>query len=150
MRGSSTFFYSRSGRKIEMHRTIACVDRPAPAAGRMAVLCMVLAGAGFGCATQRSPFVDPENSRIVIEIDNRTFEDATVHAIWEGRRVRLGRVTGTMKGSYVLPVDRSIPVYFEIDLFNGPECTTRQIWADPGDIILLQIDSRTFGLDCRE
>ncbi len=54
-----------------MHGAIARVERRASGAGRMAVLCMVLAGAGFGCAsTQRSPFVDPSETTIHIEIDN--------------------------------------------------------------------------------
>ena len=142
--------YSRSGRTIEMRRTSPRVDRRASAAGRMAVLCIVFAGAGFGCAaTQRSPFVDPSKTTIHIEIENRGWEDATVHAIWSGGRRRLGTVTATMTADYTLALDRSVLMHFEIDLLNGPECITEQIFADPGDIILLQIDRRAFTrFDC--
>ena len=142
--------YSRSARTIGMRGTSPRVDRRASAAGRMAVLFMVLTGAGFGCvSTQRSPFVDPSETTIHIEIDNRGWEDATVHAIWSGGRRRLGTVTGTMRADYTLALDRSVLMHFEIDLLNGPECITQQIFADPGDIILLQIDRRFLGgADC--
>ncbi len=128
-----------------MRGTIARVERRA-AAGRMAVLSVVLVGAGFGCShTQPSPFRDASETTIHIEIDNRGFEDATVHAIWSGGRRRLGTVTGAMTVDYTLALDRSVLMHFEIDLLNGPECITQQIFADPGDIILLQIDSRFLG-----
>ncbi len=133
-----------------MHGAIARVERRASGAGRMAVLCMVLAGAGLGCAsTQRSPFVDPSETTIHVEIENRGWEDATVHAVWSGGRRRLGTVIGAMTADYTLALDRSVLMHFEIDLLNGPECITQQIFADPGDIILLQIDRRFLGgADC--
>ena len=133
-----------------MHGTMARVDRCASAGGRMAVLCMVLAGASLGCApTLRSPFVGREDATIRVQIDNRSFEDATVHAVWPGRRLRLGTVIGSMSATYTLQLDRSVLLHFEIDLLAGPECRTQQIWADPGDIILLEIDRRFInGFDC--
>ena len=133
-----------------MHGTIARVDRRASVAGRMAVLCMVLAGANFGCAAaRRSPFVAREDATIRVQIENRAFQDATVHAIWPGRRLRLGTVTATMTANYTLQVDRSVLLHFDFDLLAGPNCTTRQIWADPGDIIVLEINSRFIdGPDC--
>ena len=133
-----------------MHGRVARVERRASVAGRMAVLCMVLAGGTFGCAAARNPFVSPEDATIRVQIDNRAFQDATVHAIWPGRRLRLGIVTGVTTANYTLPLDRSVFLQFELDLLAGPRCTTRQIWADPGDIILLEIDSRFInGFDCR-
>ena len=133
-----------------MHGTIACVDRRASVAGRMTLLCLVLAGANSGCApAARSPFVAPGEAVVRIQVDNRAFQDATIHAIWPGRRLRLGIVTGATTANYTIPLDRSVLLRFELDLLAGPRCGTREIWADPGDIILLEIDSRfTTGPDC--
>ncbi len=118
---------------------IARVDGRASAAGPMAVLCMVLAGASFGCAAPRSPLGDPEGARIQIEVQNSTFEDATIYAVWSGHRRRLGTVTGTSTAEYRLLWTHSVPLQIEIRLLAGRGCTTRQIVADPGDIILLEI-----------
>jgi len=124
--------------EIEMHGTIA----RASSAVRMAVLCMVLAGASFGCGAQRerAPFVDPGDARIRFDIQNRGWNDATVHAILGGgRRVRLGIITGKQTASFLLPVPTSVLLQLEIDVLAGPGCTTRDMWADPGDIIVLEI-----------
>ena len=125
-----------------MHGIIASVEGRAFATGRTAVLCMVLAGASFGCAgTPRSPFIDPEDARIQIEVLNRNFQDATLHAIWPGGRQRLGTVIGITTAEYRLAWPISAVLQIEIDLLAGPECTTRGIMADPGDIIVLEIDA---------
>ena len=132
----------RSERKIEMHGTIARAGRRASTAGHMAVLCMVLAGASFGCVpSRRSPFVDPDEARIRIQVINRAFQDATLHAIWSGGRRRLGIVIGNTTANYVLPWERSVLLRFGIDLLAGSECTTREVWANPGDILVLEIQS---------
>ena len=124
-----------------MHGIIVRVERRAFATGRTAVLCMVLACASFGCATPRSPLVDPEDARIHIEVLNRNFQDATIHAIWPGNRQRLGTVIGITTAEYRLPWAFSGILQIEIDLLAGPECTTRGIMADPGDIIVVEIDA---------
>ena len=127
-----------------MHGIIARVDGRGSATGRMPVLCMpvlcmVLAGASFGCGTARSPLVDPDEARIHIEVQNRTFEDATIHAVWTGNRRRLGTVLGITTAEYRLSWTDSDVLQLEIKLLAGPGCTTRQIVADPGDIIVLEI-----------
>ena len=125
-----------------MQKAIVRVDRRAAAAVRMAVLCMVL-GASFGCGVQRgtldSPLGDQEDRRIRIEIQNRGFDDATVHALFDARRIRLGIVTGKRTGNFMLPLDNSILLKLEIDVLAGPSCTTRDMWVDPGDIIVMEI-----------
>ena len=62
--------------------------------------------------------------------------------ITSSRRIRLGTVTGTRTANYVLPWDRSLELRIEIDLLAAETCTTRAIWADPGDIIVLIIQQR--------
>ena len=129
----------RSGRGVVMPSPPARVWRRGSAAGRFALLGVVLAGASFGCAAKRGPLGDPVDARIRIEIQNRGFDDATVRAIFDGRRVRLGTVTGKRTANFMLPVDRSTLLALEIDLLAGPDCTTREMWVDPGDIIVFEI-----------
>jgi hypothetical protein len=62
----------------------------------------------------------------------------------------LGTVGGTLTVNYTLPWDRSLLLHFRIDLLAGPNCTTSQIWADPGDIIIVEVDPRLFGDNCLE
>lgn len=121
--------------------TIARVGRRGFAAGPMAVLGVVLAAAGFGC-TARSPFSGPHDATVRIEVVNYNFQDATLHALSDGQRRRLGIVTGMREATYILPWPTSRELRIEIDLLAGPECTTRLIMADPGDIIFLEIRSR--------
>jgi len=101
-----------------------------------------------GCSTARSPFVSQEDARIVIEVTSHNFQDATVHAHWTGRRQRLGTVTGTRTANFMIPWERSVQLRIEVDLLAGRSCMTRPIWADPGDIILLEIQSRINEMDC--
>ena len=124
-----------------MHGTVTRAGRRASAAGRIAVLFVVLIGAGFGCSPSRSPFVGQDGGRITIEVINHSFDDATLHATWPGQRRRLGTVTGTRTANYMLPWSHSALIRIEIRLLAGPGCTTRETWADPGDIILVEIQS---------
>ena len=117
--------------------------------GRIAVLGIVLAGAGLGCSVaQGSPFVSQEDARINIEVTNFAFEDATLYAAWSGGRRRLGIVTGTQTAEFMIPWDRSEVLRIEIDLLAYGRCTTRPISVSPGDVILLEIQPglRTCGL----
>ncbi len=127
-----------------MLETMARIGRRSPVAGRIAGLAVVLAVTGFGCAArgEGSPFVSPQNARINIEIINHGFQDVTLHAVWPGQRVRLGFVTGTKTVNFLLPWARSELLQIEIDLLAGPECITRPMWADPGDIILVEITNQ--------
>ncbi len=134
-----------------MHEMIARIGGRASVVGRIAGLALVLAGSGSGCAArgEGSPFVSQENSRINIEIVNRGFQDATLHATWRGQRVRLGFVTGTRTVNFMLPWDTGELIPFEIDLLAGPECITPPIWAYPGDIILVEITNQIMNdADC--
>lgn len=113
---------------------------------RLVVLGTVLTIAS-GCAA-KSPFISQEDARIVIEVINHNFQDATVHAHWTGKRQRLGTVTGTRTANFMIPWERPVELQLEIDLLAGGGCLTRPIWADPGDIILLEIQTRFNELDC--
>lgn len=119
--------------------------------GRIAVLAVVLAGAGFGCGATRtsSPFVSQADARINIQVVNRNYQQITLYAVWPGRRVRLGTINGTGEANYMLPWDGTYLLQIEIDPLASPDCITEPIWADAGDIILLEIQPRIrIGIDC--
>ena len=133
----------RSGQVVGMPGSSMRVRRPASTAWRLVALGIVVAGLGCGGGRGggRSPFVGQEDARITIEVVNHGFQDITLHAIWLGRRVRLGTVTGTRTGNFMMPLSYSVELQFRIDVLAGQSCTTRPIWTDPGDNILLQIRS---------
>jgi hypothetical protein len=106
----------------------------------IAVLGILLSGSGLGCSiTKATPFIAQEDARINIEVINHGFEDATLHAMWTGKRVRLGTVSGTRTATFMLPWAVPYALQIEIDLLASVACTTRPIVADPGDIILVEI-----------
>ena len=106
----------------------------------IAVLGILLSGSGLGCSTTKpTPFMAQQDGRINIEVINHGFEDATLHAMWTGKRVRLGTVSGTRTANFILPWNMPFPLQFEIDLLASNACTTPAIMADPGDIILVEI-----------
>lgn len=127
-----------------MHGKIPRRGRRASAAGRVALLTAVLAGAGFGCglSSPRSPFASPENQRIVIEVINHNFLDVTLHANYLGKRIRLGTIGGTRSANFRLAWDVTELLQIEINQLAGSSCITEPISADPGEIIFLEIPSR--------
>lgn len=139
-----------SGQEIEMRENSAYPGKRASAAAqRVAVLAVVLACVGCGASRTRSPFVSQSDQRINIEVVNYNFNQITLHAVWPGRRVRLGIVNASGTTNFMLPWDGSDLLSLEIHVLAGEDCVTPQIWADPGDIIVLEIQSRIrYGLDC--
>ena len=127
-----------------MYETIARIVSCVPLAVRTAGLAIVLTAVGCssGGRGSGSPFRSQAESRISVEVINTGFTDATLHAFWPGKRVRLGTVTGTRTSTFRLPWEASQVIQFEISLLAGSECFTREMWADPGDIIVLEITNQ--------
>ena len=100
-----------------------------------------------GCATSKTPKEGnpfsqdlAERNEIQIQVKNFNFGDATVWAlIRDGRRTRLGYVTGKTDAVFTLPWRFSEPLRLEFDLLADVRCVTEQIMVDPGDILELQI-----------
>ncbi len=116
----------------------------------VAVLAVVLAGASLGCAARtESPFGSGAAERLDIEVLNRNFLDATLYAVWPGKRIRLGSVSGTRSASFRLPWDGTELLQIEINQLAGPSCITEQIMAVPGEVIFIEIPSQLqVGRDC--
>ena len=112
---------------------------------RLAALLAVLslaACAASGPRTAATPFSDDlaERKEVQIKIINANFADATVWAlIRDGRRQRLGFVTGKTDAVFTLPWSFSEPMRIEFDLVADVRCLTEQIMVDPGDLLELQI-----------
>ncbi len=138
----------RSGQEMGMQEKITGVARRTFAVGRMWVVAVVLVVAIGGCSTRQSPFISQQDARLNVEVINHNFQDVTVFANWLGVRRRLGTVAGTRTANYMIPWDRAIQVHFELDILASPGCITRPLWANPGDFIVLEVQSRLIALDC--
>ena len=134
-----------------MRGNIARRGRRGSAALRVAVLAVVLAGASLGCGAARpeSPFGSGAAERLDIEVLNHSFLDATLYAVWPGKRIRLGSVVGTRSASFRLAWDGTELLQIEIDQLAGSSCITGQIMAVPGEVIFVEIPSQLrVGRDC--
>lgn len=108
----------------------------------MALLCAsVLGGCASGSAGD-NPFDEGgqgEERSVRIEVQNRNFNDATLYALSDGRRQRMGTVTGNSSGSVSIswPGDRTLRI--EIDLLAGGDYTTPSVLVSPGERLQLVI-----------
>jgi hypothetical protein len=106
-----------------------------------ALLAMTACASG-GPRSSGTPFSQDlaERNEIKITIQNNNFSDATVWTlVRDGRRQRLGMVTGKSEAAFTLPWRFSEPLRLQFDLVAGPRCTTENLSVDPGDTLELQI-----------
>ena len=105
-----------------------------------------LALALTGCAGGPQP---ETGLPIVIEIQNNNFQDATVYAIREGERQRLGVVVGKTDDAYAIPWRPNFALRLEVRFLGGGACATREILMEPGQryVLDLQPDLR-LNQDC--
>lgn len=92
-------------------------------------------------APSTEPFTDVGRpNSITILVQNRNFGDARLFLLRSGATLPLGTVNG--KGDEEFDVEWRIsePIRIRIEILAGPSCTTREILADPGDTLELQID----------
>lgn len=95
------------------------------------------------CASGGGRGTTPESdSQIRIEVMNNNFADVTVWLVVRGsQRDRLGTVTGKSNETFTVPWTFSEPLRLELDLLAGPRCRTREIMADPGDVLELEVQA---------
>lgn len=123
--------------------------RPATVA-LLLVVALGVVGCASGGSSVDSPFnTAPAEGTIRIEVNNRNFNDATLHAFRGAERIRLGMITGKTEESFPLEWSASRALQVEIDLVGQRSCVTPELVADPGDVIYLEIgpDFRR-GRDC--
>jgi hypothetical protein len=115
----------------------------------LAILALVV---GTGCSTvTRNPFSGSRSGdaeQIRIRIENQNFNDATVHVLRGGERIRLGVATGKADKDFRVRWNFTLPIEFEIHLVGGGGCRVRTMTVDPGDRIWVRIPTQIFGSEC--
>ncbi len=95
-----------------------------------------------------APGTGPGEGSIHVRVDNRNFNDATIHAIRGGERIRLGQVTGKSESTFKLKWNFSLPLAFYVDLIGGTGCNVREISVDPGDRVWVNIPVQIGATPC--
>ena len=123
-----------------------------PLAGNRITLAAFLLLATAGCGTKsRSPFAgraERGDEQSQVRIENHNFNDANVHALRGGERIRLGTATGKSDESFRVRWNVSLPLEFQISLVGGGSCRVRSMIVDPGDRVWVQIPSEISGSEC--
>ena len=92
-------------------------------------LVATLALVSSACAGQRSgvdPFRSGPGGRelpVLLTVDNQDYRDATVWANWNGRKHRLGMVTGKTTETFEMSW-RDYEMWLEVDFIGGGELKT--------------------------
>jgi hypothetical protein len=109
----------------------------------LCALAMVLSS----CGTRTSyPGQDPFSGggvaqELRLRVRNNNFYDASLTAISDTGRRRLGTVGGNQSAVFTMPWSFVGGLRLEIDLLAGPTCTTDYITASPGEDVELDIMS---------
>ena len=74
-----------------------------------------------------------------VRVRNSNFYDATLIALSDNGRRRLGTVGGNSTAVFTMPWEFSGSLRIQIDLLAGPTCTTDVITVNPGDTVDLEI-----------
>ena len=74
-----------------------------------------------------------------VRVRNSNFYDATLIALSDNGRRRLGTVGGNSTAVFTMPWEFSGGLRIQIDLLAGPSCTTDVITVNPGDTVELEI-----------
>ncbi|MDX1449945.1 MAG: hypothetical protein R3246_12875 [Acidimicrobiia bacterium] len=103
-------------------------------------VCLVLVGCSTRSATP-SPF-DTDvaaTGRIQLQVENMDFNDATLHAVTDGGRERIGTVSGKGQDTFTIewPFTRDLRV--EINLLASDRYTTPRLTVSPGERVRLRI-----------
>jgi len=95
------------------------------------------------CSSARTPYSgNPEQAeQIDLEVVNLNFNQATLYTIRFSERRRLGAVPGKGTQNFRIPWESSAPLRVEIQILSGGSCVTREMTADPGDAIYLEVAS---------
>jgi len=91
----------------------------------------------------QSPFEEGGGTaqQLRLRIRNNNFYDASITAISDTGRRRLGTVGGNQSAVFTMPLSFTSGLRLEIDLLAGPTCTTDLITVSPGEEVQLEIMS---------
>jgi len=109
------------------------------------VVAATLALIACACGTRTSyPGQDPFSGdvpaqQIRLNVRNNNFYDASLMAVSDTGRRRLGTVAGNQSAVFSMPMSFVSGLRIEIDLLAGPTCVTDFITVSPGSIVELEI-----------
>ena len=112
------------------------------AAPGLCALAVVLAACGTRTSYPgQNPFADGGGAAqdIRVRVRNQNFYDASLTAISDTGRRRLGTVGGNQTAVFTMPLSFTSGLRIEIDLLAGPTCTTELITVSPGEEVQLDI-----------
>ncbi|MEX2526103.1 MAG: hypothetical protein WEA09_00580 [Gemmatimonadota bacterium] len=112
--------------------------RRLPAMSFVAFLLLAVGGcASGGGGMQGDPFAGGGGGEagIYIVLENLAFNEATIDAVSNAGRARLGRVPGKGTQRLQLPWSTSVDLRLEISILAGRSFTTETITANPGDVL---------------
>jgi len=109
----------------------------------LSIVALALAACGSRTSYPgQNPFAgDVGAPQVRIFVRNSNFYDATLTAITDGGRRRLGTVGGNQSSMFTLQMDFAGGLRIEIDLLAGPSCVTDLISVNPGEDVQLEIMS---------
>lgn len=96
---------------------------------------------GCSVATASNPFAarSAGAQEIQIVVESTTFNDVTIWAISQSRRVRLGRVGGMADSRFTMEWDHVEQLSLRIDMLAGQTYTTPAITVSAGERVLLRV-----------
>lgn len=104
----------------------------------------LLVGCASSTADEENPFsagFDPIGGAVDLHVDNINFQDATVTAIHQGGRQRLGVVGGKTSRSFHFEWPSTRDIRLHIDLLASVNYLTPPMSVSPGDVLRLHIDT---------
>jgi hypothetical protein len=118
---------------------------PGSAAASLLLLALTVAAGACGSTGRRLPGSDPfagdagTAAEIRIRVRNGNFYDATLTAISDTGRRRLGTVGGNSSSVFTMPWSFNGGLRIQVDLLAGPTCTSDVITVSPGDNVEFEI-----------
>ncbi len=113
----------------------------APRWTRFGALVAALATAGCFASATPNPFddSDPERGQVEIEVENISFNEATVFAVTQARRFRLGVVQGKGSRTFNITLPALQDIEIEIDLLAGQRFQSPVFAVAPGQTLVVQV-----------
>lgn len=106
----------------------------------LAAAVLVSAGCARGYGVS-NPFEEdaagPQSLRLFV--DNLNFADATLYALGNGGRSRIGSIAGKQRNTFTVPWQTYQEFRVEIDLLAGDRYVTNSVSVGPGDEVQLVI-----------
>ena len=103
---------------------------------RLASLALALALGGCassGLAAREDPFANaPRSEEVLLTVQNNDFRDASIYAIWNGVRKRVGSVTGMTSETFRMQW-QSEEIQLAIDFLGGGDYVSERVPVMQGD-----------------